>query len=155
MGFPDSNAGRKPAPVTRRSPKVKGDLQLGPAIARQRHMTDPLDRPIWHALAGRQADFAVGEGLARRFRADVSPFIACADDSPVALAAVAPLLAPGETVLFLQRGAVPVPAGTRSLEGGTGVQMVAWDYVLSEPPAGIVALGEEDAGEMLALATRT
>ena len=118
-------------------------------------MTDPLDRPIWHALAGRQAGFAVGSGLARRFRPEVSPFIACVDDSQEALAAVAPLLAPGETVLFLQRGAVAVPAGTRVVEGGTGVQMVAWDYVMSEPPAGIVALGEEDAGAMLALATLT
>ena len=118
-------------------------------------MTSPLDRPIWHALAGRQTEFAVGAGLARRFRAEVSPFIACVDDSPEALGAVAPLLAPGETVLFLQRGAVAVPPGTRVVEGGTGVQMVAWDYVLSEPPAGIVALGEEDAGAMLALATLT
>ena len=33
--------------------------------------------------------------------------------------------------------------------------MVAWDYVMSEPPAGIVALGEGDAAEMLALATLT
>ena len=118
-------------------------------------MTDPLDRPIWHALAGRQASFAVGEGAARRFRADVSPFIACRDDSPAALAEVAGLLAPGETVLFLQRGAVPVPPGTLVVEGGTGVQMVAWDYVMSEPPAGIVALGEADAAAMLELATLT
>lgn len=118
-------------------------------------MTEPLDRPIWHALAGRQAGFAVGAGLARRFRAEVSPFVACADDSREALAAVAPLMAPGEMLLFLQRGAVPVPPGTRVVEGGIGVQMVAWDYVMSEPPAGIVALGEGDAGEMLALATLT
>lgn len=118
-------------------------------------MTDPLDRPIWHALAGRQAGFAVGAGLARRFRPEVSPFIACVDDSPEALGAVAPLLGERDAVLFLQRGAVPLPPGTRVIEGGTGVQMVAWDYVTSEPPAGIVALGEEDAVEMLALATLT
>lgn len=56
-------------------------------------MTNPLDRPIWYALAGRQAGFAVGAGLARRFQAKVSPFIACANDSPEALAAVAGLAA--------------------------------------------------------------
>lgn len=118
-------------------------------------MTDPLNRPIWHALTGRQAGFDVGKGMARRFRADVSPFIACADDSSEALAAVAPLLAPGETVLFLQRGRVSTPPGTRVVEGGTGVQMVAWNYAASEPPAGIFALGEGDAAEMFAFATLT
>ena len=126
-------------------------------------MTNPLDRPIWYALAGRQAGFAVGAGLARRFQAKVSPFIACANDSPEALGAVAPLLSPGETMLFLQRGPVPVPPGMRIVEQGLGVQMVAESYVMSEPPDGpfdfaqesIVALGEADAGEMLALATLT
>jgi ribosomal protein S18 acetylase RimI-like enzyme len=118
-------------------------------------MKEVLDRPIWHALAGRQAGFAVGDGLARRFRADVSPFIACADDSAEALAAVAPLLGAGETALFLQRGSVPLPPGTRAVEGGTGVQMVAEDYHPSDPPDGIVVLGEANAAEMLALATLT
>jgi ribosomal protein S18 acetylase RimI-like enzyme len=118
-------------------------------------MTDPLDRPIWHALADRQARFAVGTGKARRFRPDVSPFIACADDTPEALDAVAGLLGAGETVLFLQRGEVPLPPATRRVEGGKGVQMVAWDYAATAPPAGIVALGEADAAEMLALATLT
>ena len=118
-------------------------------------MTNPLDRPIWHALTGRQAGFAVGGGLARRFRADVSPFVAAIDDSPEALAAVAGLVEAGETMLFLQRGSVPVPPGMRVVERGVGVQMVAEDYVMSEPPDGIVALGEADAAEMLALATLT
>ena len=118
-------------------------------------MTDFLDRPIWHALVGRQAGFALGEGLALRFRPDVSPFIACADDSPEALGAVAGLLGPGDAALFLQRRAVPVPPGTRPVEQGLGVQLVAERFESSEPPPGIVALGEEDAAEMLALASLT
>ena len=118
-------------------------------------MTDPLDRPIWNALAGPQARFAVGAGKARRFRPEVSPFIACADDSPAALGAVAGLLGADDAVLFLQRGAVPLPPGTRRIEGGLGVQMVARDFVASPPPPGIVALDEGDAAEMLALATLT
>jgi GNAT superfamily N-acetyltransferase len=116
-------------------------------------MTDPLDRPIWHALSGRQAGFAVGVGKARRFRGDVSPFIACVDDSHQALAEVAGLIAPGERVLFLQRDGVPIPPATRVVEGGRGVQMVARAFPASAPPPGIVALGEGDAGAMLALAT--
>lgn len=118
-------------------------------------MTDPLDRPIWHALTGRQAGFAIGAGLAHRFRPDVSPFAACGDDSPAALAAVAGLLGPKDRLLFLQRGVVPVPPKTRMIERGAGVQMVADGFVMSEPPAGIVALGEDDAAAMLALATLT
>lgn len=118
-------------------------------------MTDPLDRPIWHALTGRQARFAAGAGAARRFRPEVSPFAACADDSSEALAAVAGLAAVGERLLFLQRGPVPLPPGMRAIERGTGVQMVADSYVASDPPAGIVALSEGDAASMLALARLT
>lgn len=118
-------------------------------------MSDPLDRPIWHALTGRQAAFAIGDGAARRFRPEVSPFAACADDSPGALAEVAALAGRGETLLFLQRRAVPVPPGMRVLERGTGVQMVADGVAASDPPAGIVALGEGDAAAMVALATLT
>jgi hypothetical protein len=120
------------------SPRLRG----GRETATRGAMTDPLDRPIWHALAGRQARFAVGAGKALRFRPEVSPFIACEDDSPEALGAVAGLLGADDAVLFLQRGAVPLPPGTRRIEGGLGVQMVAWDYAASEPPPGIVALGE-------------
>ena len=58
-------------------------------------------------------------------------------------------------MLFLQRGAVAVPPGTREVERGVGVQMVAADFAASPPPEGIVALGEADAAEMLALATLT
>ena len=113
-------------------------------------MTDPLDRPIWHALTGRQAGFALGAGAARRFRPDVSPFAAGSDDSPGALESVAGLAATGERLVFLQRGTVPMPPGMREVERGTGVQMIAGDYVASEPPPGIFALGEADAAAMLA-----
>ena len=116
-------------------------------------MTDPLDRPIWHALTGRQAPFAIGSGLVRRFRPDVSPFAAYANDSSDALAAVAGLLGPNDRLLFLQRGVVALPPGTHMIESGTGVQMVADGFVASAPPAGIVALGESDVADMLALAT--
>ena len=118
-------------------------------------MTDPLDRPIWHALSGRQAGFAIGTGLVRRCRPEVSPFMACANDSPAALAGVAGLLRGGEAVFFIQRDAVPVPPGTRVIERGTGLQMIADRFVETPPPPGIVALGEADAAAMLALATLT
>lgn len=118
-------------------------------------MTDPLDRPIWHALTGRQAGFALGAGLVRRFQPEVSPFAASADDSAEALAAVAGLIGRGEQAFLIQRGAVPVPPGTRVIERGLGVQMVADDFEPTAPPTGIVALGAADAAAMIDLATLT
>ena len=118
-------------------------------------MIEPLDRPIWHALVGRQADFAIGSGRVRRFRGDVSPFIAVEDDSPEALAEVAGVMEAHDAVLFLQRGGVPLPPGTRTVEGGMGLQMVAERFESIEQPDNVIMLGEEDAPAMLALATRT
>ena len=124
-------------------------------------MTNPLDRPIWFALTGRQVGFAVGAGLARRFDRGVSPFIACVDDSAVALRDAAALIGVGESALFLQAGTPPVPPGLVEVERGLGVQMVGEGFVASDPPdglagtGGLVRLGAEDAAEMVALAELT
>ena len=118
-------------------------------------MTNPLDRPIWFALAGRQAGFAVGEGLARRFDPEVSPFIACVDDSVAALRDAAALVGAGASALFLQSGTPPLPPGLVEVERGVGVQMVGERFVASAPPDGLVRLGQEDAAEMVALAELT
>ncbi|HET9729674.1 MAG TPA: GNAT family N-acetyltransferase, partial [Acidimicrobiia bacterium] len=40
---------------------------------------EPLDNPIWHALAGPHAAFAQGEALALRYEPDVSVFSAIPD----------------------------------------------------------------------------
>ena len=104
---------------------------------------------------GRQADFAIGSGRVRRFRGDVSPFIAVEDDSHGALAEVVGVMEAHDAVLFLQRGGVPLPPGTRKVEGGMGLQMVAERFEPIERPDNVITLGEEDAPAMLALATRT
>ena len=124
-------------------------------------MTNPLDRPIWHALSGRQAGFAVGGGLARRFDPGVSPFIACVDDSAAALGEAAGLVGAGDSALFLQSGTPPLPPGLVEIERGVGVQMIGAGFVASAPPddltglAGLVRLGAGDAAEMVALAELT
>ena len=130
-------------------------------------MTNPLDRPIWHALTGRQAGFAVGGGLARRFDPGVSPFIACVDDSAAALGEAAGLVGAGavlrsdDRALFLQSGTPPLPPGLVEIERGVGVQMIGEGFVASAPPddltglAGLVRLGAGDAAEMVALAELT
>jgi len=114
-----------------------------------------LDRPIYHALATRQAAFALGRPPALRFRPEVEPFIAAADDRDPALAALVALCLPDEALVMLQARASPVPAALIELDRRDAVQMVAAKPSPAAPPAGAAPLGEADAGEMQALAELT
>jgi ribosomal protein S18 acetylase RimI-like enzyme len=116
-------------------------------------MTHPLDRPIWSALASRQADFDASGVLARRFPPEVSPFAAARDQSPEAVAALAGLIPDDDDISLIEiappgppagvqaTGAILVQMTTRGLNAGAGRE------------AEVIALGEDDAAEMLALAT--
>jgi ribosomal protein S18 acetylase RimI-like enzyme len=82
-----------------------------------------LDNAGWHSLVGPHAAFAVGSGLARAYREDVSVFHAAPDDSAAAWADLVPLATDGVVVLF--RGdPITVPAGWRESFRGEGHQMV-------------------------------
>lgn len=63
-------------------------------------MHDELDRPIWHALRGPHAGFALGGDTAKRYPADVAPFLGLPGDDADD-AALAALVAPGDTVYCL------------------------------------------------------
>ena len=58
-------------------------------------MSDVLDNPTWHALTGVQAEFALGDGRARRFIPEVALFGAIADDSDQAWDDLAALVGSG------------------------------------------------------------
>ena len=116
---------------------------------------DELDRPIWHALAGRQRRFAQGSALARRFHPDVSPFAACRDDGPAALAALAALVPETGVLVLLQAGDTPVPDGCEAAFTAQGVQLVLREPGLRRVGHPVVELGDADAAEMLALADLT
>lgn len=118
-------------------------------------MLDVLERPIWHALHTRQAEVAIGGDRARRFPADVSPFAACADDGPEALAELGALIPEGGIVALLQATPSPVPPGAVQVAEFAGVQMIATSLVAAPGGPPVVELGEDDAPEMLALATST
>lgn len=127
-----------------------------PAAAQAKPMNrHPLDRPIWDALDGRHANFALGSPLARRYRPDISPFAAACDVRPESLVALTDLLPAEGGVVLLEAGEIAVPEGAVVEKQSVGVQMVA--RRLSQPPAAddSVALGDTDAPEMLALATLT
>jgi len=84
----------------------------------------PLDRPIWSALATRQASLAEGSGRALRFAPDYEPFAAALDDSIESLRELAGVVSPGGTLLLLQRGESPTPPGTVVAKQALGVQLV-------------------------------
>ncbi|NIM44009.1 MAG: GNAT family N-acetyltransferase [Hydrogenophaga sp.] len=116
----------------------------------------PLDRPVWASLSGAHARLSRGSAFARRYLADVNRFAATPDEGPEALAALADLLAPGESVFLLQVPPIELPPGLRAVKRATGVQMEATRDLREQAIGeGIDALGEADAPEMLALATLT
>jgi len=116
----------------------------------------PLDRPVWASLTTHHASLAEGNALARRFVPDVNLFAAACDDSPAALAALAALVKPEESVFLLQVPDIVIPPGFAEIKAAKGVQMVATRSMTSEVTGDdIVMLTDEDAPEMLALATLT
>lgn len=117
-------------------------------------MTHPLDKPIWSALASRQAHFANGGELARAFPADVSPFAAARDPSPEAVQALAALVPVDGDISLLEMAPPPPPSGIAATEID-GVQMVLNAFPAGGKAHDIIPLGEADAAEMLALALLT
>jgi predicted GNAT family acetyltransferase len=117
---------------------------------------DPLDRPIWMSLTTHHASLSEGSALARRFARDVNLFASSRDDTPAAVAALADLVKPQESVFLLQVSKIVVPPGLVEAKAAKGVQMldtrsVTFDAMRDD----IQMLTEEDAPEMLALATLT
>jgi predicted GNAT family acetyltransferase len=116
----------------------------------------PLDRPVWASLTTYHAALSEGNELARRFVPDVNMFAAAVDDSPAALAALARLVRPGETVFLAQAAEIVPPPGFEVVKAAKGVQMVATRSMSAEAMReDIRVLAEEDAPEMLALARLT
>ncbi len=66
----------------------------------------PLDNPAWHALNQAHRPISVGNALARRYAADISPIAALADPrDPDCWAELAALTPPGQSAGIFQPGA--------------------------------------------------
>ena len=116
----------------------------------------PLDRPVWASLTTHHAPSSEGDALARRFVRDVNLFASTRDDTPAALAALAALVKPEESVFLMQVPTIVVPPGLVESKVAKGVQMVATRSLTSETNRhDILTLTDEDAPEMLELATLT
>ncbi|HEY0625915.1 MAG TPA: GNAT family N-acetyltransferase [Allosphingosinicella sp.] len=116
---------------------------------------DSLNRPIWNALAGRQAAFATGGDKAKRFLPDVNMLAGIADDTPPALEALADLVPQEGKLILLQAGESPPLPPSLVDHVDAGVQMVAERAIAAPAAHPAIPLGDADAPEMLALATLT
>ncbi len=117
-------------------------------------MTHVLDKPIWAALETRQSALASGDGIARRFPEDISPFVAAHDNSADAVAALVKLIPSGDDVSFLEVAPPGAPVGVTATEA-VCVQMTATTLAAPKRNVSAMALGEADAADMLELALLT
>jgi predicted GNAT family acetyltransferase len=119
-------------------------------------MSHPLDRPVWSALTGRQSPISLSLGSAVRFAPEYGLFAAIPDFSDQSLADLAALVgAHGDVALVEPQAPPPIPGlAVRS-------QAVCWQMIaetpnpVGEPAFDFVPLSEDDAPQMLELATLT
>ena len=129
-----------------------------PGFSNQGEEPHILDNLCWHALNSHQANFAIGNGLAKRFRPDVSPLAALAECTDAALEDLAQIVSDGESV-FVDHIEIPaqMPAGIwKTVHTFTLMQLV------SKGPIADISINQEvldltisDVPDMLQLAELT
>jgi predicted GNAT family acetyltransferase len=115
---------------------------------------NPLDNPAWIALTTEQKDFGVVGSLAARYRADISPIAAVADDSIDATNELSRLVDPEEVVAVIGAG----PVDTSLWRELTTIELTQWVCETFEPfdlKVNWVELGDSDVAEMRALVKAT
>jgi len=116
----------------------------------------PLDRPPWTALSTRQAPFALGDpARALRLAPEYGLFAAAADESPESQAALAALCPAGGEIGLPELTEAKPPPGLKVVACEDVCQMVAEALNPGEADFAVTPLGDDDAAEMLALATLT
>lgn len=121
------------------------------------HMTTehPLDRAVWAALTTRQADLALGDDRALRLAPEYGLFAAAADKSPENLSALADLVRRTGPAALFEADPPRALDGVTITPGDPISQMVAVDPVFVPAEFEVIRLGDDDAAEMLELATLT
>jgi predicted GNAT family acetyltransferase len=119
-------------------------------------MTDhPLDRAAWHALTTRLAHVAQGDERAVRMHPDYGMFSAPRDFSRESLAALAEMIPPQGTVSVAPTEPFTPPPGTTITQQLVCHQMLGDRVAATAPDFAVAPLDDDDAGEILALATLT
>ena len=119
-------------------------------------MDHVLDNPVWHALTGPHAAFAIGGGKARHYPRDMVPFSAIEDPTPAAYRDLASDLPPNTEARLHRLSDEPLPPGWEKLGAYPMLQMVA-DRIAGVVPDArtAVSLGEPDIEAMLELMAAT
>jgi ribosomal protein S18 acetylase RimI-like enzyme len=113
-----------------------------------------LDNPAYASLGGAHAQFAQVRGRARRYLADVAPFLALpSPPSAQDWQDAADLVAPG-TYVAGRYGSAELPDGWRTVQAFDLVQMVE-ERVAAVDYAEAIPLGAADVPEMLELVAQT
>jgi predicted GNAT family acetyltransferase len=115
----------------------------------------PLDRPVWSALASRQAGLTLGDDRARRFAPDYGPFGAAADASSDSQSALAGLIAETGGLAVVETAPWTPPPGALVTQQSEVDQMLAAYLSPGEAGFEFTPLGEADAPDMRALAALT
>lgn len=115
-----------------------------------------LDRPVWNALHTGWSHIAQTQDAATRLSPDYGPFAGMADASAESAEALGAFIPEGGEFWLVEADlALANPIGLAPARQAELVQMLANEIVGDSAPLDIVPLGEEDAAEMLALATLT
>jgi len=114
----------------------------------------PLDNPVWHALVGPHAGFAIGSGAARHYPRDVTPFSAIAEPTAAAYADLAADLPAGLEARLFRPIKEPALPGWDTISARPITQMVLenpGELPAFARKASIFPLGRDDVGDMRAL----
>jgi predicted GNAT family acetyltransferase len=106
-------------------------------------------------LTSRQAHLAQGDGRALRMDADFGLFAASRDLASENLAALTALIPHDGTIGLVEASPFRLPRGTAQVMRGDVHQMIAPKVVPKTLSFDVIALGDADAEEMLALAILT
>ncbi|MDG6347767.1 GNAT family N-acetyltransferase [Luteimonas sp. 8-5] len=112
---------------------------------------DPLDNPFWSALATRHWAVALRDGDVARYPPEFAPFLGVASADADAAAALAKLVAPGETVLLLGIAPAGLPSGWTLQALGDLAQMACDAPLEVVPGPEIIELGQRHRDDVLAL----
>ena len=115
----------------------------------------PLDNPAWSALTTAHKQLAQGQSPALRYDLDHAIFAAIPDHTPEALTALGALIAATGPAIVAEATPLPPIANITVQKHRMAVQMIAESPLPVDPGFDFLKLGDEDAPEMLALATLT
>ena len=111
-----------------------------------------LDNPPWNSLSTNHAQFAISNGLAKRYPPDVSPLVAIAALDTASLHDLAEIIAPGEVVAVVGDDLPSDAAGWTLHTSVLASQMVSEQpLAAAETTETILTLSADDVPDMLAL----